>query len=164
MGYAAELDTKRPLSKESVDRNNWGRFIDFVKEHYNDDLQVEIKPNYINLRAGEHRKLPFEGHKFLSFSSKISGARTEASGIEQYIDFVTHAAQWHSGSRVQYWNELFDCYSACDWPKVSKSIESYEEVRDACIMSLLGEQNFDILLAGRRGRASEQHRRNASWH
>lgn len=92
------------LSKGIVDRHNWGRFIDIIKEQYKDDARVEIKPNYIVFKAGEHPILPFEGHRFLRFSSKVSGAFAAASEVESYIDTVTLVAKAHFGSRVQYFD------------------------------------------------------------
>lgn len=133
MGIDAGFDMVPPLSKGIVDRHNWRKFIDFIKEHYNDDAQVEIKPNYINFKAGEHPKLPFEGHKFLRFSSKVSGAIAAASGVERYINTVTRVAQVHFGSRVQYWNEGADQRGSYDWNKVHESIRSYEQVRHGAI-------------------------------
>jgi hypothetical protein len=149
MGIDAGFDMDPPLSKGVVDRHNWGRFIDFVKEQYKDDIQVEIKPNYMNFKAGEHPKLPFEGHKFLRFSSKVSGSTAKDSGVERYIDTVTRVAQVHFGSRVQYWNEAADQHGVYDWKKVHESIRSYEQVRGAYTVSLLDEQYFNISLAAR---------------
>jgi len=57
------------LSKGAVDKQNWQSFIKVIKERYQNDDLVEIKPNYIEFKAGEHPLLPFEGHKFLRFSS-----------------------------------------------------------------------------------------------
>lgn len=71
MGIDAGFDMYPPLSKGVLDRQNWGRFIDFIKEHYKDDTQVKIRPNYINFNVGEGPMLPFEGHKFLCFSEGI---------------------------------------------------------------------------------------------
>ena len=53
MGVDAGFDIVPRLSKGIVDRQKWGRFIDFIKEYYKDDNQVEIKPNYIDFKAGE---------------------------------------------------------------------------------------------------------------
>lgn len=133
MGIDAGFDMYPPLSKGVVDRHNWGRFIDFIKEQYRDDTQVEIRPNYINFKAGEHPKLPFEGHKFLRFSSKVSGAIANVSGVERYIDTVTRVAQAHFGSRVVYWNEGLDQRGIYDWSKVNESLRSYEQVRLALL-------------------------------
>jgi len=108
MGIDAGFDMVPRLSKGVTDRHNWDKFINFIKEHYKDDPQVEEKPNYINFNAGEHPKLPFEGHKLLRFSLKVSGSIATTSGVERYIDYVTHMAQLHFGSRVQYWNECGD--------------------------------------------------------
>ena len=57
----------------------------------------------IVFKAGEHPLLPFEGHKFLRFSAKISGSH--ANGVQKYIDTVIQVAQVHFGSRVKAWNE-----------------------------------------------------------
>jgi hypothetical protein len=62
-----------PLSKGVVDRHNWGRLIDFIKEHYKDDIQVEMKPNYIDFKAGEHPEFPLEGRKFLRLVRRVQG-------------------------------------------------------------------------------------------
>lgn len=131
MGIDAGFDMDPPLSKGVVDRHNWDKFINFIKDHYKDDIQVEIKPNYINFKAGEHPKLPFEGHKFLRFSSKVSGSTAMTSGVERYIETVARVAHLHFGSRVKYWNEAADKYGIYDWKKVNESIRSYEQVRHA---------------------------------
>ena len=92
--------------RQSLIDNNWGRFIDIIKEQYKDDARVEIKPNYIVFKAEEHPILPFEGHKFLHFSSKVSGAIAAASEVESYIDTVTLVAKAHFGSHVQYFDAV----------------------------------------------------------
>ena len=104
MGIDAGFDMVPRLSKGIIDRHNWGRFVDIIKEQYKDDARVEIKPNYIVFKAGEHPVLPFEGHKFLRFSSKVLGAIAAASEVESYIDTVTLVAKVHFGSRVQYFD------------------------------------------------------------
>ncbi len=126
MGIDAGFDMVPRLSKGAVDKQNWQSFINVIKKHYQNDDLVEIKPNYIKFKAGEHPLLPFEGHKFLRFSSKTSGSHTK--GIEKYIDTVTRVAQASFGSRVQYWNEAADERSFYNWQEVHDSIESYEQV------------------------------------
>ncbi|KAJ5642620.1 hypothetical protein N7490_006620 [Penicillium lividum] len=127
MGIDAGFDMVPPLSKGVADRHNWGRFIGFIKEHYKDDAQVEILPNYINFKVGEHPRLPFEGHKFSRFSSKVSGAIANPSRVEHYIDIVTRVAQVHFGSRIRSWNEAADQRGVYDWDQVHQSIRSYEQ-------------------------------------
>ena len=126
MGIDAGFDMVPRLSKGAVDQHNWQSFIKFIKEHYQNDNLVEVKPNYLKFKAGEHPLLPFEGHKFLRFSSKISGSR--AKGVEKYIDTVTQVAQVKFGSRVRRWNEAADIQGFYSWPEVNDSIESYEQV------------------------------------
>jgi hypothetical protein len=85
-----------------------------------------IKPNYIEFNAGEHPTLPFEGHKFLRFSSKISGRGSEEA--KEYINTVARMAQLSFGSRVQHWSEMYDQYGHYGWKEVHESIKSYEQV------------------------------------
>jgi len=101
MGIDAGFDMVPCLSKGAGDKQNWQSFIKVIKEYYQNDDLVEIESNYLKFKAGEHPRLPFEGHKFLRFSSKISGSH--AKGVEKYIDTVTRVAQVIFGSRVQYW-------------------------------------------------------------
>ena len=126
MGIDAGFDMVPRLSQGAVDKQNWQSFIKVIKEHYQNDDLVEIKPNYLQFKAGEHPLLPFEGHKFLRFSSKISGSH--AKGVEEYIDTVTRVAKVRFGSRVRCWNEAADVWGFYSWPEVNASIESYEQV------------------------------------
>ena len=126
MGIDAGFDMVPCLSKGAVDKQNWRSFMNVIKERYQNDDLVEIKPNYLELKVGEHPLLPFEGHKFLRFSSKISGSH--AKGVEEYIDTVTRVAQASFGSRVRCWNEAADEWGFYNWKEVHASIKSYEQV------------------------------------
>lgn len=126
MGIDAGFDMVPRLSKGVVDTQNWKSFIKIIKERYQTDDQVEIKPNYIVFKSGEHPLLPFEGHKFLRFSSKISGSC--AKGVEDYINTVTRIAEVNFGSRVQYWNEAGEKRGFYGWQEVHTSFKSYEQV------------------------------------
>ncbi|KAG5973099.1 hypothetical protein E4U56_005299 [Claviceps arundinis] len=66
-----------------------------------------MKANYILFQIGERPTLPFEGSKFLRFSSKC--------------------AKLHFGLRVVFWNELFDQQGHYSWDEVHKSVRSYEQ-------------------------------------
>ena len=146
MGIDAGFDMVPRLSKGIVDRQNWDRLIGFIKEHYKDDDQVEIKPNYIEFKAGEHPRLPFEGHKFLRFSSKVSGGTAAATGVASYINTVTRIARLIFGSRIQYWHEGADQFGIYDWHEVHESIRSYEQVRYALTPSFPCTRQSLILL------------------
>ena len=122
MGFDAGFDMVPRLSKGAVDRQNWQSFKKVVKERYQNDNLVEIKPSYLEFQAGEHPLLPFEGHKFLRFSSKISGSH--AKGVEDYINTVTRVAQVCFGSRVRRWNEAADVLGFYGWAEVNDSIKS----------------------------------------
>ena len=131
MGIDAGFDMVPRLSKEAIDQQKWQSFIEVIKERYQNDNLVEVKPNYLRFKAGEHPSLPFEGHKFLRFSSKISGSH--ANGVEKYINTVTQVAQVNFGPRVRYWNEIGDGRGFYSWPEVYESIKSYAQV---CYTSL----------------------------
>jgi hypothetical protein len=122
MGVDAGFDMVPRLSEGAVDRQNWQSFISIIKERYQNDDLVEIKPHYIVFKLGEHPRLPFEGHKFLRFSSKILG------GVYEYIRTVTGVAKLYFGSRVQYWNEAGDQRGFYNWQDVHDSVKSYEQV------------------------------------
>ena len=127
MGIDAGFDMVPRLSTGTLDRQNWQAFINVIKERYQNDDRVEIKSTYIVFKAGEHPRLPFKGHKFLRFSSKISGSH--AKGVEEYIETVTRIAKQYFGSRVQYWNEIADERGFYGWDEVHASFESYKQVR-----------------------------------
>ena len=122
MGVDVGFDMVPRLSTGAVDTENWQSFIKIIKEHYQDDDLVEVKPNYIVFKAGEHPRLPFEGHKFLRFSSKILG------GAKKYIDTVTQVAKLSFGSRVRYWNEAGGGRGFYNWHEVHDSFKSYAQV------------------------------------
>jgi hypothetical protein len=126
MGIDAGFDMVPRLSAGIVDQQNWQSFIKLIKERYQNDDRVEVKANYILFKAGEHPRLPFEGHKFLRFSSKISGSHAE--GVDDYICTVTQEVKRIFGSRVRYWNEGIDEWGFYNWQDVHASTKSYEQV------------------------------------
>jgi hypothetical protein len=128
MGIDEGFDMVPPLSKGVVDRHNWDKFLSLIKKLYKDDPKVEVKPNYIVFKAGEYPILPFEGHKLLRFSSKVSGSNAAETGVQAYITTVTHLAQIHFGSRVKHWDEGCDVYGDYSWDVVHDSFASYEQV------------------------------------
>lgn len=88
-----------------------------------------VKLNYIVFEAGNHLILPFEGYKFLRFSSKISGSKATESGIQSYTYIVTRMAEIHFGSRVQSLDEAMEQRGKHSWNEVHELIRSYEQVR-----------------------------------
>lgn len=114
------------LSRGTVDTQLWARFITVIKEYYKDDALVELEPNYILFKVGEYPSLPFDGSKFLRFSSKVSGGCGHA---ETYIEAVAAAAKAIFGPRIQYWHESWDQIGHYGWNEVHESIRSYNEVR-----------------------------------
>jgi hypothetical protein len=85
MGIDTGFDMVRRLSKGAVDTHNWQSFIKIIQEHYQNDDLVEVKPNYIVLKAGEHPRLPFEGQQVLALQLKdIRESRRRSRGIYRY--------------------------------------------------------------------------------
>jgi hypothetical protein len=129
-----------PLSKGTLDGQKWNEFVDSIKNRYKDDVQVEVKPNYINFKAGNEPKIPFEGHKLLRFSSEVSGTAREVTRIKCYITTVSLLAKLRFGSQARTWNECSDKWGEeqredgadsrgkYGWDEVKESIRSYEQV------------------------------------
>lgn len=124
MGIDAGFDMVPRLSRGTADTDLWARFINAVRERYKDDAKVEMTPNYILFKVGEHPTLPLEGHKFLRFSSKVSGR----SNAWSYINTVTAVAKANFGFRIQYWDESCDQFGHYNWKEVHESLRSYDEV------------------------------------
>ena len=122
MGIDQGFDMVPRLSNEAVDMQKWQSFIQMIKDYYEDDELVHIKPNYIEFKAGEHPRLPFEGYKLLRFSSKV------CQGVVDYIVTVTKIACAVFGSRVYRWYEGCDKWGFYSWSAVHDSIKSYEQV------------------------------------
>ena len=136
MGIDAGFDMVPRLSENTKDSGDWDRFMSIIKKEYKDDGKVEATSSYIIFKAGEHPMLPVEGHKFLRFSSKISGRTAETTGVSAYISNVTRIAKEQFGHRIQYWDESVEQHGYYDWQDVHQSIRSYEKVRSAFLLPL----------------------------
>ena len=113
------------LTESDTDKDRWLDFINEIKEYFKYDIQIAFKPSFIEFQVGEHPQLPFEGHKFLRFSSKVSGSETEAA--EPYIRQVYQLARRIFGQRVQFWHELYDSSGHYSWNAVNDSLKSYHD-------------------------------------
>ncbi|KAI5456710.1 hypothetical protein BGZ63DRAFT_408854 [Mariannaea sp. PMI_226] len=102
MGFDAGFDMVPQLTRTATDSRDWEIFIAFLKEHYRDSKRILIKPNCLLFKVGKHPIIPVEGHKFLHFSSKISGKAALDSGIKDYINTVTQITKIIFGGHVQY--------------------------------------------------------------
>ncbi|KAJ2990352.1 hypothetical protein NUW58_g2994 [Xylaria curta] len=125
MGVDEGFDMVPRLSRGSEDMREWGRFIDIVRKYYQDDAQVKVYDGYIEFDAGEHPMLPFDGHKFLRFSSKITGRSDKPHHVCDYIKSVRAIARSIFGSRVRPWTEAADQFGFYDWRDVHDSIKSF---------------------------------------
>lgn len=128
MGIDEGFDMIPPLSREAKDVKDWENFLDCVRTFYKDDPKVETNSHSIGFNAGEYPELPFEGHKFLRFSSKISGRIASDTGVENYINMVTSMAKIIFGPRVQHWSEAFDQYGHYGWEEIHRVRETWDKV------------------------------------
>ncbi|KAI7824077.1 hypothetical protein BC939DRAFT_476875 [Gamsiella multidivaricata] len=102
MGIDIGFDLFPPLENNEHDRSIWVSFIAAVEWAYAYDSQVVLMADRIEFEVGEHPTLPYKGHRFRRFSSKISG-RSQA---EPYIRHVLSIAESHFGRRVHFWSEF----------------------------------------------------------
>lgn len=116
------------LSQGIQDRMKWQQFLNGVKQFYADDERVNVGPRVIYSKAGEWPSLPLEGHKFLRFSSKITGRIAAETGVESYIKNVMAMAIASFGGQIRLWNELSDEFGFYRWDFVHASVKSYELV------------------------------------
>ena len=125
MGFDCGFDMVPRLNESKSDKDRWLSFIDLLKKLYNEDPVFQVQPRVITFQVGEYPRLPLEGHKFLRFSSKVSGSLTAAA--EPYIRQVYRVAREIFGQQVQFWHELHDNYGYYDWEAVNKSLKSYND-------------------------------------
>ncbi|CAJ2507326.1 Uu.00g085120.m01.CDS01, partial [Anthostomella pinea] len=126
IGINAGFDMVPRLSQSVEEKALWEKFIHSTQTHFNDDAQVENKPYWIEFKLDDHRKLPFEGHKFLRFSSKIQRANGETTEMDKYVNAVTRIAQGIFGHRAQYWNEGRKEQCSYEKREVKESYKFYE--------------------------------------
>ncbi|KAI1185168.1 hypothetical protein F5B17DRAFT_409029 [Nemania serpens] len=126
MGADAGFDMVPRLSQGIEDRMKWEQFLNVVKQFYAGDERVEVGPRVIYFKAGEGPSLPIEGHKFLRFSSKITGRIAAETGVENYIRKVTALAMASFGCRIRRWDELRDEFGFYRWDFVNASFKSYK--------------------------------------
>ncbi|KAB5549562.1 hypothetical protein GE09DRAFT_1223383 [Coniochaeta sp. 2T2.1] len=70
MGIDAGFDMVPRLSQDTGVKEMCQGFITMVKTIYSADDNVDFKQHFIQFNAGKHPLLPYDGHKFLRFSSK----------------------------------------------------------------------------------------------
>lgn len=129
MYFDAGFDMVPQLSRTEADHKAWDLFINEVKDKYKTDERMEIKSNYLSFKAGEVTILPFEGFKFMRFSSKFTGRSRTTKGVFDIVLTVTAIARSIFGPRVHRWCEPVDDFGHYDWNEVNDSIKSYEQVR-----------------------------------
>ncbi|KAJ5330522.1 hypothetical protein N7476_000305 [Penicillium atrosanguineum] len=125
MGDFIGFDMVPRLSRGSIDRRKWENFLSSIKEHYQNDKQVEVKRNYIAFESSPSLLLPFECHKFLRFGAIV--LEQESGRLRDYIDTVSCVAIANFGSRVHCWDESSGVSGHHDQDEVERSILSYEQ-------------------------------------
>ncbi|KAI0447430.1 hypothetical protein F4803DRAFT_499645 [Xylaria telfairii] len=125
MGADAGFDMVPRLSQGNEDRRKWERFLEGLKQYYADDERVEFGPRVVQFKAGEWPSLPVEGHKFLRFSSRITGATAANTGVDKYLREVRAFAKAVFGGRIRPWNELSDVGGFYRWDFVHATSKLY---------------------------------------
>ncbi|KAJ5374871.1 hypothetical protein N7517_006877 [Penicillium concentricum] len=135
MGVYTGFDMVPRLSQVLVDKHNWERFLSCIRERYQNDDQVEVRPNYIAFKSDPNLLLPFECHKFLRFGATISNE--DSGGLKNYIDTVSRVAGAWFGSRAYCWDESSGIPGHYSWDDVKRSIRSYEQIDEPKIPATL---------------------------
>jgi hypothetical protein len=129
MRFDSGFDMVPRLGTSMSDTSKWAHFIDQVKFRYRGDPKVELKWNYMLFKAGAHLLLlPFEGHRFLRFSSMVSAGIGDPTEAKQCISTVSHIAQCVFGDRIKSWDESTGQSGEYDWNQVHEAIKSYDKV------------------------------------
>jgi hypothetical protein len=107
MGIDAGFDLYPPVDFASDDAQDlWNCFFCSVRDHFQDDPDVEFSDGCLVFQVAEHPSLPWEGKYFRRFSSKVSGR--EGGAAEFYIKTVAALTRKHYDKRVYYWSEYGD--------------------------------------------------------
>lgn len=126
MDYEAGFDMVPPLTKEPRDQEKWEILIDIVQSIVWYKEIMLFKSNYIEFNIGDHPKIPFEGHKFLSFRSKISNI--DPGQTKDMIEEIWVYAMVVFDSRARYWSNKLGGSSVYSWQDVHDSETSYDKV------------------------------------
>ncbi|KAK6351200.1 hypothetical protein TWF718_004370 [Orbilia javanica] len=125
MGIDAGFDIVPKLTKSPQDQASWNIFLSKLRDQYTSDPTVEFKENYMVWKKGEHPMIPYSGHKFLRFSSKVSGGSDDlwedvkvVIGLAQEVFGNKRVKVWHEGAVEDYFYK---------WPEVLQSWKSYDE-------------------------------------
>ncbi|KAK3689363.1 hypothetical protein B0T22DRAFT_170894 [Podospora appendiculata] len=128
MAYNAGFDMVPRLSTSLEDKKLWRKFINAIKEEFRDDTNFYVTGDYIEFDVGGRPKLPFEGHKFLSFSVSTGAGQADV-GNGLYLAIVVRIAAEHFGmNRVQPWHEASGGRSYYGPAEVHESILSYSQI------------------------------------
>jgi|SRR5271168_311288 len=138
MGYDCGFDMVPRLEDTPSNATKWKIIIDAVRQMSIYDPVMVTRDRYLEFEVGEHPLLPFEGHKFLRFSSKVSGPITYKA--RPYIEAVYKISKREFDEWVQFWNEGIDVYGHYDWVEVNKSLASFRS--DKKVVTTSGRLRF----------------------
>lgn len=124
LGLVMGFELVPPLTTREEDKFRWQEFLSDFKQMHLRDPRVEWKDNYILFKFGERPMLPYEGHKFLRFSSEGHEAIAD-----KYVQNLHWFAKRHFGDRARFWDEMAGQSAHYPMDKVRKSWKSYKKVR-----------------------------------
>ncbi|KAG6115185.1 hypothetical protein E4U14_001036 [Claviceps sp. LM454 group G7] len=120
LGLVMGFELVPPLTTREEDKFRWQEFLSDFKQMHLRDPRVEWKDNYILFKFGERPMLPYEGHKFLRFSSEGHEAIAD-----KYVQNLHWFAKRHFGDRARFWDEMAGQSAHYPMAKVRKSWKSY---------------------------------------
>ncbi|KAG6206016.1 hypothetical protein E4U35_002078 [Claviceps purpurea] len=121
LGLVMGFELVPPLTTREEDKFRWQEFLADFKQMHLRDPRVEWKDNYILFKFGERPMLPYEGHKFLRFSSEGPEAIAD-----KYVQNLHWFAKRHFGDRARFWDEMAGQSAHYPMDKVRKSWKSYK--------------------------------------
>lgn len=124
MGMDVGFDMIPRLAKDRAsDMERWACVIGDIEKEFKDDPNVNLYASRfpygvcIEVLLGERPIIPYQGWKFMRFSSKVTGS---CGAVEPYIQRMRKLVAAQFGKRVKWWNEfgLTEYDGIYDWGEI----------------------------------------------
>ncbi|KAI0024474.1 hypothetical protein F4780DRAFT_603510 [Xylariomycetidae sp. FL0641] len=157
MGINAGFDMVPRLGRGDEDSRKWKEFIETIQRIYDGDPRLKLDEHHLEFALGEHLLLPFDGHKFLRFASKVSDKTTASeTEVKSCIGLVASVAKMAFGSRVRSWGAGYPAsHGFYNWLDVHDTIQSNSQVLSSSSRIVGREPERDYPSRGKDGRVFE---------